>query len=98
MEPAKIFEIHYEGQILAVIARIAEGDLESDRWLLGRPDLTSAIRFVLLARLEGGEVCFKPSDWSDGASVMPFVQGYLQDNWETLESGAVIDVSLLLKQ
>jgi hypothetical protein len=68
--------------------------VEGDTWLSRRSGYGS--RCILLTRLGGGSACcYDPYEWV-GARTMRVAHQYIEENWDQLESGEVIDVEFIL--
>lgn len=100
---AKTFELRDRSTYIAVLAVKLTPTNEADRYLLGRsgygttPERQS--EYILMMGLAGGEdkcTC-DPHDWTRNGTRTRFLcHQHIIENWDNLESGAVIDVEFLL--
>ena len=93
----KLFEVRDRGTFIPVIATLmipvgTEADAEA--FLLKRAGFDFDSAFVLLARLEGGDALYDPFGWVN--RTMRTAHIYIQDNWDALRSGDVVDVEFIL--
>jgi hypothetical protein len=51
---------------------------------------------VLLTRLDGGRSCYDPYEWND--RTWQVAHNFIQESWENLESGTVVDVQFILNE
>lgn len=49
---------------------------------------------VMLTRLQGGKACFDVYDWGD--RTMTTAHNFIQEKWDEIRSGAVVDVEHIL--
>jgi len=94
----KLFEIRDKGTFIPAIAI----RLTTDHYLLyragwhnlGKPSTTPPP--VLLAQIGGGQgrVCSDVYDWT--SRTMQVAHSHIEENWNTLSSGQVIDVEYIL--
>lgn len=99
----KLLEIRDSATTISALAIKLNGDkTEAERWLLGRagfgtnPD--DQAEYVLLLNLTGssGHWSCDPYEWGTRARTMPVAQRFINDHFEELESGAVVDVEFIL--
>ena len=53
---------------------------------------------VLFGYLSGGQVNFDPHSWKGQSRTMSTAHTYIQDNWDILNNGDVIDVQYILDE
>jgi hypothetical protein len=96
----KVFEIRDAGtHISAGAFAIDTNDLPPGRpkQVLQRAGLADSGRAIVFGALTGGEWRASSYDWSSTrARTMPAAHKHIEDNWDELESGALIDVEYLL--
>jgi hypothetical protein len=94
----KLFEVRDRGTFLpciGVACGLGESGLnEREFKLLDRAGYGD--RLILFGRLAGGEFSFDPYDHKGGARTVAQAHQYVSDHWDTLESGALIDVKFIL--
>ncbi len=97
----KFFEVRDRATFLPVVATLLESSNAQDSYLLARAGYGRGHepggdggRYILLARLSGGEVKFDPYDWKD--RTMSVVHNYIVNNWDIAVSGQVVDVEFIL--
>ena len=97
MIETKLFEIRDTGTFIPAIAsRIAPYDFESnspERYLARRAGYGDAL--ILLGKLEGGQSFYDPYDWC-GNRTMQAAHLHIAENWNSLDSGDVVDVGFIL--
>jgi hypothetical protein len=98
----KTFEIRDRGTFIPVLAIKLEPGCEPDRYLLGRagfgttPEAQRA--YVQVVRIAGGSghSSCDPHDWPGGARSVPIAHQHIIEHFDSLESGAVVDVEFIL--
>jgi hypothetical protein len=99
---AKTFEIRDRATFIPVMAVRLQPGNEADRYLLARAGYgttpTRQAEYVQLFRLAGGEGDSNcdPNVW--GGRTMPVAHQFIIDNFDALESGAVVDVQHVLAE
>ena len=100
MLETKTFEIRDKGTFIPAIGikvDITRMPFDSrDRWLMKRAGYGPDNSLVLLTRLDGGKSTHDPYDWGD--RTWHSAHMYIQNSWDELESGAVIDVQYILRE
>jgi len=96
----KLFEIrdrHTFIPVFAFRARPAPGS-EPERYLLARSGYgpTGESACVIVGRLDCRGCHYDPHEWLTGARTMPAAHQYIEENFDGLETGAVIDVEFIL--
>jgi hypothetical protein len=99
---AKTFELRDRGTFIPIVAvscKVGDGAnverYEADEYLLRRSGYRSEYQTVLLTRLDGsGKAHCDPYDWED--RTFKTAHNYIQNNWDALTSGDVIDVEFIL--
>lgn len=93
----KTFEIVDRATFIPVIGvRLVPGPgNHADEYLIRRAGfLTKTWTNVMLTKLVSGEGNYDPPQWKD--RTMMTAHKYITDNWDSLRSGAVIDVEYIL--
>lgn len=93
----KTFEIRDRATFLPVLAVKLVGQNPQDDYLLRRAGYPPSDErsFVLLTGLNSPDKStYDPYDW--GSRTRAFAHEYIIKNWETLQSGAVIDVEFIV--
>jgi hypothetical protein len=82
---------------LGADAHLAGEQTESELFLLGRTGfgLTGSSDCVIVGKLIGGECQYDCYDWKDGSRTLKTAHDYITKNFDTLKSGAVIDVEFI---
>lgn len=89
--PVRVGKLEVKSTPLEIDAHNAEG------FLLRRSGYGFDYPLVLFGRLDGfGEVKCDPYQWGRVARTIPQAHLYVQNNWESLRSGDVIDVEYIL--
>jgi hypothetical protein len=97
----KTFEIRDDGTFVPALAIKLEPNDKRDRYLLSRAGFGSANLieeqgdYVLLVHLTRVSCEYDPFSWRGGRT-MRVAHEHIDENFETLENGAVIDVEYLL--
>jgi hypothetical protein len=91
----KLFEVRDRATFIPVLAIRLSADRGVDRWLLARAGYgRSPENYVLLSRLRGGEINYDTYEWGD--RTMATAHRFISENWQSLESGDVVDVEFIL--
>lgn len=92
----KLFEVRDSGTFIPMIAIQLSSRNEAERFLLSRAGYgrTQFDQYVLFAGLEGGKICYDQYDW--GNRTRATAHDYIITNFDSLESGEVIDVQFIL--
>lgn len=94
----KLFEVRDEATLVPVLGIRLYARNEAERWLLSRagygPTAVNQSGYVVLWRLIGGEAQWDRCAW--GGRTMPAAHGWIQENWDKLASGDVVDVRVAL--
>lgn len=93
---AKLFEIRDKATFIPALALALSKrpDLsDAENYLLGRSGY-GGDRCVMLSRLNGGHIHCDPYNWGD--RTMHAAHLFIEENFDNLESGAVIDVEFIL--
>lgn len=95
----KTFEIRDRATFIPAIGIQLQPACEKDRWLLSKSgfgkDISSQEKYIILIRLYDAEAQYTPSDWSN-TRTMSYAHKYIIENWDSLDTGAVIDVEFIL--
>lgn len=91
----KTFEIRDSHTFIAAMAIKLDADNERDSYLLRRAGYGDPTdQYVLLTKLDGGITNYDPYGW--GNRTMANAHVYIQREFDSLETGAVIDVEYIL--
>lgn len=99
---AKTFEIRDKGTFIPVMAVKLKPDCEQDRYLLARAgygrSAEQQAEYVTLWRIDGGlgKCTSDHYEWGGDTRTMPTAHEYIINNFDTLQSGEVIDVEFIL--
>lgn len=92
----KLFEVRDKATFIPVVAvKMSPGRTFPERYLLSRSGFGFDSPAVLVSRLNDGSGAFDPYDWT-GSRTMTAAHIYIEETFDLLESGAVIDVEFLL--
>ena len=92
----KLFEIRDEMTCIPAIAIKLEARSEEERWLLGRAGYGEQSCYVLFGDLNlTMPITYDPYK-QRSKDTMGVAHEYIQADWDNLESGAVIDVRVIL--
>jgi hypothetical protein len=97
----KMFEIRDRGTMIPVIATKLQSDNVEENFLLQHAGYDPMGHDVLVSRIEGGDCKsnYCAFEWQyGGARTMTIAHEYIQDNFDKLESGAVVDVEFILAE
>ena len=91
----KLFEVRDRATFMPVGAIKLSPTGEAERWLLGSAGYSLTFPYILLFRLEGGEITYDAWKWGGGRTLHA-AHLYLQGHFDELTSGDVIDVEYIL--
>ena len=92
----KLFEIRDRGTFMPVMATLAKGDDRQEQYLLLSSGFGHVSPLVILHFLELNEAHYDVYHWGD--RTMSTAHKYIQQNWDALKSGDVIDVEYILDE
>jgi len=91
----KLFELRDSATFIPIVAMQMHSTDAREHWLLRRAGYSiGEPHLVLLTRLDGGIAHYDVYDW--GGRTFPAAHQYIADNWHTLQTGALIDVRVIL--
>jgi len=95
----KLFEVRDKGTLIVVMASQAVGETDQENWLLrrmgyGAPAPDMVIMTGLVSHPD--KSTYSPYDW--GNRTRQVAHQYIIDHWDSLETGAVIDVEFILEE
>lgn len=94
---AKLFEVRDIGTFYSVLAVKLEGDSEREKRLLERVGFGKGTPYkIQLTELSSGETHRDCYSWELRGRTLFNAHKFIAENFDTLESGAVIDVAYLL--
>lgn len=83
--------------IPAMAIRLGSEQSERDRYLLARAGFgryhDNHLEYVILVRLNEQRCAWDPYEWAD--RTMQTAHAHILNNWESLETGAVVDVQFI---
>lgn len=95
MREAKVFEIRDRMTFIPVIAvQITCGELDAGDYLVRAAGFLSSPQCIV-ARLSDGKACIDPFDWPSSSRTMTKAHDYIQDHFDGLPTGSVIDVEFI---
>lgn len=97
----KLFEVRDAATFIpcfGVLMEVRPRDETSQKeaWLLRRAGFGSVNPLVLFGRLEGGQCQYDVYAWGSSARTMHVAHGYVEEHWNELQSGDVVDVEFIL--
>lgn len=91
----KILELRDKATFIPVVAVKMMPDAANERYLLRRAGYsTDGNPLVLLTRADGGKSAYDPYDWGDRTFHTAHL--YIEEHWNELEDGDVVDVEFIL--
>ncbi len=99
----KLFEVRDRATLIpcfGILMAPTEGAARwrEDRYLLSRAGFDFENPLVIFGRLEGGGCEHDPYSWSVPPRTVAEAHRYVSENWDRLQSGAVIDVEFILDE
>jgi hypothetical protein len=96
----KLFEIRDKGTFIPMMAIKLTPICEEERWLLSRAgfgrDIETQSEYIMLADLDGGEGKITSDCYKWGGRTYPNAHRYIQENFDKLKTGDVVDVEYIL--
>ena len=89
----KFFEIRDSGTFIPAMATCLDG---SDSWLALRAGFGKDRPYIILTQLEGLETQYDRYNWRGAARTMPAAHAYIEEHWDELKSGDLVDVRVPL--
>lgn len=97
---AKTFEVRDVATFIPVLAVKLSPVTEPDRYLLARSGFGTKPedqgKYIFVAKLEGGLTQATSQPYEQVSNTMRHAHGYIEREFDNLESGAVIDVEFIL--
>lgn len=97
----KMFEVRDRATFIPVVAIQLGSDNEAERWLLSRSGFGQSEeeqqQYLLLIRISDQECHYDPFYWKSRRT-MREAHLYIRDNFEVLETGAVVDIEYILNE
>ncbi len=96
----KLFEVRDRGTFIPVMAIRLESDNDQESWLLRRAGYAEPFgQYIVVIKLAGGFGTWSsdPYEWGS-ARTMQMAHRYMNEFWNDLEYGDVIDVEYILKE
>ena len=93
----KTFEVRDEMTFISVLAinGIVSHIPEPDHYLIRRSGWIENQMFTYVMKLSSSEIHFDPCRWGDSRTMIN-AHKYIQEHWDELESGDVVDVQFIL--
>jgi hypothetical protein len=96
MMETKLFELRDSSTFIPIIAIKMSSDHPREHYLLRRAGYSDTPPpLILVSRLSGGATQYDPYAWNDRRT-FPVAHQYIEEHWDSLETGAVIDVRTIL--
>jgi hypothetical protein len=89
-----MFEVRDYATFIPVICIEIETENDMEEYLLGRMGFSDVMRYIQLVWISAGKTEYDPFRWND--RTMFNAHKYIRENWDDLETGAVIDVQYIL--
>lgn len=91
----RTLELRDRNTFIPIIAVAMKANTAGELYLLRRAGYSPDQRLIMLTRLDGGDKAhYDPFGWKDRTFHSAHI--YIQDNWDTLVDGEVIDVEFIL--
>ena len=92
----KLFEVRDSATFISIVAIKVISENPSELFLLGRAGFSDNSNYVLIASLDGGtnKMSYDPYEW--GNRTRKIAHEYIRDNFDSLNTGDVIDVEFIL--
>lgn len=96
---SKLFELRDRGTFVPVLCTLMESCHDQERWLLRRAGYGVGSNLVVMTGLVShpDEATYSPWDWGDNRT-RKVAHQYIADQWDALETGAVVDVEYILHE
>jgi len=88
----KFIEIRDSMTFIPALALKMDGN---DSWLAWRAGYSKTQDYILLMHLNQLEATYDPYKWSNGRTMFQ-AHKWLQDNWDSVEDGGMVDVEHIL--
>lgn len=95
MPITKLFEVRDKSTFMPVMATKTEGTTIKELYLFHRAGYSQYASLIIVTRLEEPQSTYSPYDWR-GSRTMQEAHKYIQDHFDKLVSGAVIDIEFIL--
>lgn len=92
----KVFEVRDEATNIGVIATKMVGEVPDEDYELERNGFTSSNNLVLVTQLSNSKSSWDAFDWQNGTRTMFEAHKYIEEHFDELRSGDVIDVRFIL--
>jgi hypothetical protein len=92
----KLLEIRDAGTFIPVMATLMESSKDEERYLLSRTGYTGHNTLVVVTRMNDLKTQYSSNDWGTNSRTMREAHAYIEDKWEELKSGDVVDVEFIL--
>lgn len=93
----KILEVRDSATFIPVLATAMRSDDAIEQWYLKRTGFSAEGRpLIMLCPMAGGMATYNPYEWNTAARTYPVAQKYIEENWDSLKTGDVVDVEWIL--
>lgn len=92
----KLFEIRDRATFFSVFATLMEPTNGGNAYLLRRVGFGLGSNLVMVGRCDGGKAHYDVYEQNNGARTMMEAHRYIQDHFDELKDGDVIDVEFIL--
>ena len=94
----KALEIRDRATFIPVIAFDMKPKTEAQKYLFSRAGYGGSMQYIVLMKIDGGNMQATYDSFSWGGRTMPVAHRYIQDNWDNVNDGDVIDVEFILNE
>jgi hypothetical protein len=96
----KLFEVRDVGTTMVVIGLRLGAQSQKESRMLSRCGFEKPSDYVLCGDLDGGKfaMTYDKYDFCQDSRTKFVAFGYIQDHWDRLETGAVVDVEFVLNE
>lgn len=92
----KALEVRDRSTFIPVLAVQMTPSNYEQKYLLRRAGYGGEHTCVMLSQLEGGKIHYDPYEWEANERTMPEAHKYIEQNFNELKDGDVIDVEFIL--
>lgn len=92
----KLFEVRDRMTLIALVATQLDSEDEREKWLLGRVGFFGSGRLILVSRVDGQGAQYEPYGWPRTPRTVRQAHHYIENHWDELTTGDVIDVEFIL--
>jgi hypothetical protein len=92
----KILEVRDAATFIPVLATAMKSDNPIEKWYLKRTGYPTDHPLIMIAPLYGGKAEYGPYKWGESPRTLFIAHKYIEENWDCLETGDVVDVEWIL--